>query len=242
MTRIAVLADIHGNAEALESVLRSARKAGATELLVLGDLVGYYYQPERVLELLSGWSSTIIRGNHEDLLGEWLVGDPAVRHAMRSKFGSGFAACEERLSPAAMSWLGELPHPLPFSHDGTRALLAHGHPAAIDRYVYPDGVEDALSEKDVGLADLIWLAHTHYPMDATQSGVRICNPGSVGQPRDRDPRASWAVWEPAANEVTWNRTSYDQSALLREIEKRDPDVSYLGHVLTRTTKESRNST
>jgi predicted phosphodiesterase len=239
MTRIAVLADIHGNADALEPVLYAAREAGATQLVVLGDLVGYYYEPARVLDLLAGWTSIIIRGNHEDLLGMWLGGDPTTRAALRTHHGSGFAACEALLSKSTLRWLQALPHPLLISVDGRRALLSHGHPAAIDTYVYPDGVETALSEKEVMVADIVWLAHTHHPMDVTRAGVRICNPGSVGQSRDRDPRASWAIWEPAIGNVTWHRTQYDRSALLREIAKRDPDVPYLREVLTRT-KDSRD--
>ena len=235
MTRIAVLADIHGNADALEPVLRAAGDAGATRVVVLGDLVGYYYEPARVLDLLAAWPSTIIRGNHEELLGVWLAGDDTTREIMRAQYGSGFGACESDLSTSTLSWLRQLPHPYRTEVGGSEALFSHGHPAAIDRYVYPDSVEGALSENEVDGAGIVWLAHTHYPIDATSAGVRICNPGSVGQPRDRDPRASWALWEPAAGKVTWHRTPYDQSALLREIAKRDPDVRYPSDVLTRTT-------
>jgi len=239
MTRIAVLADIHGNAAALESVLVAARAAGATQLIVLGDLVGYYYEPERVLDLLAGWSSIIIRGNHEDLLGTWLAGDERARESLRAQYGSGFVACEAHLSNSTLRWLRELPHPLLVSFEGRRALLSHGHPAAIDQYVYPDGVEAAFSGTDVMGADIVWLAHTHYPMDASHGRVRICNPGSVGQPRDRDPRASWAIWEPGIEKVTWHRTEYDRSMLLQDIAVRDPDVRYLRDVLTRT-KDTRD--
>lgn len=240
MTRIAVLADIHGNADALEAVLRAAREADATQLVVLGDLVGYYYEPARVLDLLAGWPSIIVRGNHEDLLETWLAADQTARHLLRTRYGSGLAACEALVSKPTLCWLRELPHPLLILVEGRRALLSHGHPAAIDRYVYRDRVETALSAKDVMGADIVWLAHTHYPMDATHAGVRICNPGSVGQSRDRDPRASWAIWEPAIDNVTWHRTRYDQSALLREVAKRDPDVPYLRDVLTRTTQDTRD--
>lgn len=235
MTRIAVLADIHGNAAALEAVLHAARGAGATQLVVLGDLVGYYYEPGRVLDLLASWPSTIIRGNHEDLLGVWLAGDETTRETIRAQYGSGFGACESDLPASTLSWLQHLPHPYRTAVGGSEALFSHGHPAAIDRYVYPDSVDGALSTDEIDGAEIVWLAHTHYPVNAGISGVRICNPGSVGQPRDRDPRASWALWEPAVGKVTWHRTPYDQSALLREIAKRDPDVRYLSDVLTRTT-------
>jgi predicted phosphodiesterase len=238
MTRFAVLGDIHGNADALEAVLRAARAAGATSLVVLGDLVGYYYEPARVLDLLAGWPSLIVRGNHEDILAAWLTADEKNREVLRTTYGSGFAVCEADLPKSVLASLCDLPHPISVSLDGRHALLSHGHPAAIDRYVYPDRVGTALAGTDVSRADVVWLAHTHYPMDAVQAGVRICNPGSVGQPRDGDPRASWALWEPEIEVVTWHRTHYDQSSLLTEIARRDPNVRYLREVLTRTTQDS----
>jgi predicted phosphodiesterase len=234
MTVIAVLADIHGNAYALEAVLREATTAGATRLAVLGDLVGYYYQPERVLDLLAAWPATIVRGNHEDLLQAWLLADAASKVELRSQFGSGFAMCES-MPRDSLRWLQQLPHPLLLPIDGQRAILSHGHPGAIERYVYPDRVQTELAAEDVEGADIVWLAHTHYPMDAQRLGVRVCNPGSVGQPRNGDPRASWALWEPATNTVTWMRTDYDRVALIDEIAQHDPDVPYLRDVLTRGT-------
>lgn len=232
MTRIAVLGDIHGNADALEAVLRAAATAGATRLVVLGDLVGYYYEPARVLDLLTAWPSIIIRGNHEDLLQAWLVGDTTSRHTLRTRYGSGFAVCESVVPAASLRWLQQLPHPLVLPVEGRRTVLGHGHPGAIGTYVYPDRVETELAVEDVRGADIVWLGHTHYPMDVMRSGVRVCNPGSVGQSRDGDPRASWALWEPATNTVTWVRTDYDRGALLGEIAQRDPDVPYLRDVLT----------
>jgi predicted phosphodiesterase len=234
MSRIAVIGDVHGNADALAAVLRDARAFGVTRLVVLGDLVGYYYAPARVLELLAEWPSTVVRGNHEDLLGEWLAGDDDARADLRRRYGGGLAACEQQLSAETLQWLRELPHPLLVREDGCRAALCHGHPASISAYVYPDKVETALSVEDMQGADVVWLAHTHYPMDVERAGVRVCNPGSVGQPRDRDARSSWALWEPGIRRVTWQRSSWDPTALLAMIAVRDPEVPYLRDVLTRS--------
>jgi predicted phosphodiesterase len=68
--KVAIISDIHGNCFALEAVLSEAKKKGVTKLFVLGDIVGYYYYPEVVLELLHNWDFEIIRGNHEDILKE----------------------------------------------------------------------------------------------------------------------------------------------------------------------------
>lgn len=234
MSGVAVLADIHGNSAALRAVLGDARQRGATQLVVLGDLVGYYYDPDGVLAALDGWDATIVRGNHEDLLGAWLSGDGATRADLQRRYGSGFAACEECLTPAQLTWLASLPHPLSARIASVRAMLAHGHPADIAKYVYPDRT-DLVVAGDVNGHDLVWLGHTHYPLDVAVGNARVCNPGSVGQPRDRDPRAAWALWNPETSSVEFLRTEYDRSALLAEVARRDPEVPYLRDVLTRTS-------
>ena len=65
--KLALLADIHGNADALEAVLAAARRRGAKRLLCAGDFVGYYYEPARCFELLDAWRLDAVRGNHEDM-------------------------------------------------------------------------------------------------------------------------------------------------------------------------------
>ena len=70
--KIAILADIHGNHYALLQVLRKAKQLKVEKILILGDLIGYYYYPEKVLEMLSEWDCKFIKGNHEDLLKEIL--------------------------------------------------------------------------------------------------------------------------------------------------------------------------
>ena len=72
--RIGVLSDIHGNNFALEQVLIEARKEGLTKLLVLGDIVGYYYSPEKALDLLYDWDFLMIKGNHEEILFDIMDG------------------------------------------------------------------------------------------------------------------------------------------------------------------------
>ena len=72
--RIGLLSDIHGNAHALKSVLKSAREKGVDKILCCGDYVGYYYEPDEVMFLLNDWDWVGISGNHEAMLLDWLNG------------------------------------------------------------------------------------------------------------------------------------------------------------------------
>ena len=75
--KIGVISDIHGNSDALAEVLKKAKEENVEHLLVLGDLVGYYYHPDKIMKLLSEWSFDIIKGNHEKILEDLIV-DPTL--------------------------------------------------------------------------------------------------------------------------------------------------------------------
>jgi len=225
VTRIAVLADIHANADALEAVLHHADAEGASELVVLGDVIGYYYQPLRVLELLDPWEKRVIRGNHEDLLGKWLEGDADVRESLRKRYGRGFALCEETLPSAATAWLMRLPHPEFSVMADRRVGFCHGHPNDIDAYVYPNLVDRLIRDEETTRADVLWLGHTHYPMLERVASTRVWNPGSVGQPRDRDPRAAYAMLNLDTGSLTAHRVEYNIVTTQRQMATANlPDV------------------
>ena len=71
--KVAVISDIHGNFDALVVVLEKAKSENVTHLLILGDIVGYYYHPEKIMDLLSQWSFDIIKGNHEKILEDLMI-------------------------------------------------------------------------------------------------------------------------------------------------------------------------
>lgn len=230
--RLALLADIHGNADALAAVLDAARAEGVEHLLVVGDLVGYYHTPARVLDLLSDWRRDVVRGNHEELLARWRRGEDHER--LRAKYGSGLAAACEQLDDATLVGLETLPHPLVLPDLGV--CLCHGTPTELDRYVYPDAAPAAAAALVQGCdTPLVVCGHTHYPASWILNGRRVVNPGSVGQPRDRRPGACWALWDRDADTVALRREAYDPAAVIAEARRRDPDVPYLVEVLTRTS-------
>ena len=106
--KIAVISDIHGNCDALVEVLKKAKKEKVEHLLILGDIVGYYYHPDKILELLSEWSFDMIKGNHENIL-EDLIANPSLSETIRLKYGSGHQEAINKLTSRQLDFLGGLP-------------------------------------------------------------------------------------------------------------------------------------
>lgn len=230
--KIALIADIHANHYALEAVLNAATAAEVDRILVAGDLVGYYFAPSTVLDLLSAWEWISVRGNHEEMLAKART-DKAYLEILEARYGSGLRVAIEQLSELQLDNLCNLPHPLELDIDGRQILLSHGAPWDIDEYVYPSSDKDFLSGRLAKKYDLIVMGHTHYPMVKHIGDTIVVNPGSVGQPRDREPGACWALYDTEDDTIQCFRQRYDYWNLLHECQQRHPELPYLAEVLKR---------
>ena len=231
--KVGILGDIHGNEYALRAVLDAASVAGVDQWLNTGDMVGYYFAPRRVMEMLRQLNCRSVRGNHEDMLCR-SRDDPDYLRGVQAKYGSGVRVALEQLSVQQLDEVCGLPHPLSLEIDGVRILLSHGAPWNIDQYVYPDSAPD-LNERCVPEGfDLVVTGHTHYPMVKTIGNAVLVNPGSVGQPRNRRPGAAWALFDTVNRTVDLRCESYDSAELVRECRARHPELPYLSEVLLRT--------
>lgn len=182
--RVAVISDIHGNIFALEKVL--AEIETADEVWVIGDLVGYYPHATAVIERIIDLApARIIQGNHE----KYVLGELPVPPKKRMTYSLDFT--RNQLSASHLKWLGALPESQDFKINGKHCGLFHGSPWNIfTDYIYPDY---PCFGKFASLPfDIVIMGQTHYPMIKKVDGKTLLNPGSVGQPRDRDCRASFA--------------------------------------------------
>ncbi len=229
---IAVLSDIHGNAAALDAALGAARQAGAQELFVLGDYVGYYYEPSRVFEALGGWPREMIRGNHEELLAR-AAKDAAFAAELRGRYGSGHDAALAELSASKIEELLALPESKLVERDGVRIELCHGSPWKGDEYVYPDAQDSVIARCAGSKADFVLMGHTHRAFLKRVGAATVANVGSVGQARDAGGQAAWALLDTQARSLTLRRTPYDAAPLAAEAARRDPLNEYLRDVLSR---------
>ena len=230
--KLALLGDIHGNDYALRSVLAAAASSGVDKLLITGDLVGYYFAPLNVLEQLLSWSVHMVRGNHEDMLSS-ARSDPEFLGQVDARYGTGLRIAIEQLSKDQLDELCGLPHPLELEIDGCRILLCHGAPWDNDCYVYPDAQPEVLKHCAVQKYNLVVMGHTHYPMQHRFGDTLVVNPGSVGQPRNRQPGAHWALFDTDTRHLEFHCEQYDVSDLVQECRQRHPELPYLAEVLTR---------
>jgi putative phosphoesterase len=211
--RIAILSDVHANLAALESI-----QDPYDLLFCLGDLVDYGPQPCEAIQWVRERALRVIRGNHDHALA--YEADCRCAPVMREASVTTRQWHSRLLSPEDKEYLHDLPISERIAIAGASFHLAHAAPDGdlYDYHIVPDASEKVLTERIEGIdADFILLGHTHLPMLRTIGKTTIVNPGSIGQPRHGDPRASYAIWEDG--EVTFRHGVYDvkrTTALLKQ--------------------------
>ena len=192
---IGVISDVHGNTVALDAVFADMPAVDA--LACAGDVVGYNPWHAECVAAVRERSIPTVSGNHDRAVAS------ETRFAFNSMAGAGVAHARETLTEDQIEWLRSLPTTRR-EFDG-RVRIVHGHPENPDRYTYTEEFSpDLLGEEDV-----LVLGHTHVQgHERFDEGV-VMNPGSVGQPRDGDPRAAYAVLDLDDLTVTEHRVEYD---------------------------------
>ena len=222
--KIGILADIHGNLDALQSVLKTFVYNEVEKIFCLGDMIGYYHNSLEVLDLLIDMDVKCILGNHEAYLLGYLKYSP-------EKWQSCFLErVRERISSKNLLWLYSLPKTLEINIDSQKIAFFHGSPwDPLNGYVYPNSsLEKFLNYK----ASLFFLGHTHYPMTRKMGNKLIVNPGSLGQPRSGG-WPTYAVIKYPSKKVVFREVLYDKTELERQIDKIDVNNQYLKKVLFR---------
>jgi putative phosphoesterase len=230
--KIAIISDIHGNYDALKVVLKEAKVQGVAHLLILGDLVGYYYHPDKIFDALSSWSYDLIKGNHEYIL-EKLIENPEIGDSIRLKYGSGHQEAINKLSPEQLQFLKNLPETKVVKFDEISILMSHGSPWSNDFYIYPDCKKETIEKCDSKQHDFVLIGHSHYAFAFKNTNSILINPGSVGQSRQKGGKAFWTIINTENGCFQTLSTDYDTKDLLDEIYKKDSDIAYLTSVLKR---------
>lgn len=230
--KLAVISDIHGNYDALVAVLEQAKKENVKHLLVLGDIVGYYYHPDKILELLSEWSFDMIKGNHEKIL-ESVVDTPSLKESIRLKYGSGHQEAIKKLTKKQLEFLKDLPETKSVQFDDVSLLMSHGSPWSNDYYIYPDCEKETILNCDSEEHDFVLIGHSHYAFAIKNQNSILINPGSVGQSRQTGGKASWCILNTANKCFQFVSTDYNIENLLNEISAKDSEITYLTAILKR---------
>lgn len=225
--RALIVSDIHGNLEALQAVLQAA--PGYDQLWNLGDVVGYGASPNEVVSVMRQLATSSVRGNHDKVccgITPAIGFNPVARQAA--------LWTEHELAAEASQWLRDLPKG-PLQPPGSHSSISHGSPIDEDQYIL--GIRDAWEPLQRTELRTTFFGHTHvqggfqlrdtewvrvhprhtnasqssrFTIALHNSGTRyLLNPGSVGQPRDGDWRAAFALLDDDAGEVTFYREPYD---------------------------------
>jgi predicted phosphodiesterase len=245
LERLALFSDVHGNLPALDAVLGDIESSGIARAYCLGDLVGYGPDPSGVVRRMRALAVPTVRGNYDDGVGHrrgqcgcFYATDQARRDGAES-----YAFTDAALDEDDHEWLAALPDSIRLNAEGLALLLAHGSPRKINEYLLPDRTDEQLIRlAEQAGADVVCVGHVHVPYHRAMTapdGLRVhyVSSGSVGKPKDGDPRAAWvevvigteqsvltaAAGDPAATSagrdaVTWvgvlvHRVPYDVEAV-----------------------------
>lgn len=216
--KVAVISDIHSNLEALEAVLRDIAKQGVDEIVCLGDVVGYGADPGPCVDRIRALRCPVLLGNHDEG-----AGSPASLEGYSALALAGIAYSRTHLTREQKRWLASRPRTL--KSRGTHFVHSSLHEPREWHYV----TDELAAEFNflVQKLPVCFHGHTHVPCiwERETDGLRLetcprqrrlraesrylINCGSVGQPRDRNPRASYALWSPVEQQVVFRRVPYD---------------------------------
>lgn len=227
--RYGLISDIHANLEALETVLSCLSKAKVDEIICLGDIIGYGPDPEKCIELVRENTLLTIAGNH----------DHALLGLIDTRFFNQFAKksvewTRVQLSESSIEYL----HSLPLIDKRENFTLVHASPARPEAWSYILSVDDASDNFAYIQGVACFVGHSHVPiileknndnkvsvkrnfeLELDQDKQYIINIGSVGQPRDLDPRAAYAIFDSDSCEFELKRVRYDMSITQKKIIER----------------------
>jgi putative phosphoesterase len=219
--RIGIISDIHGNIHALEAVLADLKAQEPAQVYCLGDLVGYAPFPNEAIERIRREGYPTIMGNYDDGVGfDREDCGCAYKEALDRALGQqSLEWTKAHTSGGNKAFLRTLLPQLRLDADGRRILLVHGSPRRMNEYLFEDRALSSFERlAQTSEADVIVFGHTHVPYTKDVAGVLFVNAGSVGKPKDGDPRACYAILDPAADSpVTFRRVDYDVKAAAQAV-------------------------
>jgi putative phosphoesterase len=226
MTKLAIFSDIHANLPAMEAVKASIESGSYDAVFCLGDLGGYASQPNEVQELIQSMGCPTVMGNYDEGVG--FNKDDCGCHYVKpfdiEMSNISFLWTRSTTSDSNKAWLRGLPREIRLEVEGLRVLLCHGSPRSTTEYLFENRSDGFLRQfaaggTDDAHADVIVFGHTHVPFHRVVDGVHFINSGSVGRPKDGDPKAGYAVvsFDRDTVSVEQVRVEYDVDVAARRL-------------------------
>lgn len=206
--RVALLSDIHANEPALRAVLSDLSEDSVDLVVCVGDIVGYGPDPKACVSLIRDYADHCVAGNHDR------EANTPARYSGHPTAGPGLKHTYEELGNDDLSWLDDLPERRQLSAHSMTIAHSHPDPAHTDQYVYPDEFSTVGATVD---SALLAMGHTHVQGADTVDETLVVNPGSVGQPRDGEPGAAYAVVDMEEQTADLRRVEYDIEAVRERV-------------------------
>ncbi|HUA69257.1 MAG TPA: metallophosphoesterase family protein [Candidatus Saccharimonadales bacterium] len=215
--KVLIISDIHGNWPALRAVLEA--EPDVTQIICLGDLVNYGPHPVECVSWAKEASpiGIFLQGNHDRALG--MDTDPHCSSSYVALAAATQRVTEELLGHELKEFLASLNPSVHFRNGQDTCFACHATPKDPLYHYMPPNSAVSLWESEIIVAqhpDYLFFGHTHLPLKNRFRRTLIINPGSVGQPKDGDPRAAYAIWE--NGEITLRRTPYEIEETIRAYE------------------------
>ena len=219
--KFAIIADIHGNLEALQRVLESMKRLGVEKRVCLGDIVGYGPYPNECLELVAANSDITILGNHDSVA----IGRESAEGWNNFNAQKAIEWTSKVLTPESIKFLEGLPYMV----SEPPLLFVHASPWSPADWRYVSSLDDAVDAFSFFTEKICFIGHTHWPIIVVTEGEQsfkvseslsytlqpneriLVNDGSIGQPRDRNPLACWCLCDSEKMSVEIIRVGYDIS-------------------------------
>lgn len=225
--KYAILGDIHANLEALEAVLRDAREQGVTHFACTGDVVGYNADPKACLRLIRNLKCKVVQGNHD-----YYAGCNESMELFTPMARKSIDWTRRQLSPFERKYL----RTLPMVADIEDFTIVHSSLSNPQRWTYILKRNAAESSFRNQFSNVCFFGHTHVPLAFVSEGASIekgfydtlkiqegfhylINVGSVGQPRDRNPKSAYVIYDLEEQTVTLRRIDYDIDTVQMKIRK-----------------------
>jgi predicted phosphodiesterase len=210
---VAAISDVHSNPFALGAVLRDADRAGVEQVWFAGDAFGYHPWAADTYALLRPAVQLAVLGNHDS----WVIGEQTAPADFAGTTAMFNAAQLRNEQPAALTWLHSLPRVVTHEQAGWRITIAHGTPPEpLEGRHYPDDERphDWLPQP----GEIVVLGQTHRSLlRGNAAEGLLLNPGSVGQPRDGDPRPGWALIDLSSGRAQLRRSSYELGPVIARL-------------------------
>ncbi len=231
--KIIFFSDIHGNKYSFDSFCMQIKSVEHDMTVFLGDVFGYYYYADYIIDRMRQMNFTCLLGNHDkyllDVIDEKV--SPERKTELLRRYGSVYAAPKKIISEKNIAFLRTLKSQISIKSDDYIIGAFHGTPEdPINGRLYPDTIVNDTAA--YSKFDCVITGHTHHKMVRYIDGTVVINPGSLGQQRDGK-GCSYIVLD--TEKLTWefNIVDYNREALLRDINLYDPDFKYLVDVLFR---------